>query len=366
MKRDRLRLFRLVILGAIALSGLTACSSFGPDRISPDRFDYNEAISRSSNEQMLLNLVRLRYRDAPVFLNVSSVLTQYIYSGALSINGTAGEAQGSPAYSVGGGATGLYIERPTLTYSPLTGEDYAYQLLSPIPSDLIFGLVQSGWPAGPLLAMSLQRVNSVESLPFQSHSTQSQLARQQRFRRMVSLLIELAGRDALEIQRNDENVGASRHLVFADSNDPEVLAQIGELKGLLSLDANRSDFRLTQNVVRRDPDEITVVLRSMLTLVGHLSRGVEVPPKHIAENPTAENERPEDGGLEEFLFPLRVQSSAERPGDAFVAVQYQDFWFYILHSDQRSKQTFGLLLSLFQLQSPKSPSTAPVLTVPTG
>jgi hypothetical protein len=42
-----------------------------------DSFNYNEAISRSSSEQILINLVRLRYREVPVFLAVGSVLTQY-------------------------------------------------------------------------------------------------------------------------------------------------------------------------------------------------------------------------------------------------------------------------------------------------
>lgn len=183
---------------------------------------------------------------------------------------------------------------------------------------------------------------------------------------MVSLFIELAREESLEVQRNDEDGGETRYLVFGDTNNPEVNARIGELKDLLDLDAERSEFRLTENVVRRAPDEITIVQRSMLTLMGHLARGVQVPPIHISEHRTVEGLHPGDDSLEEFLFPLRVQSGPERPGDAFVAVQYQEFWFYIPHSDLRSKQTFGLLLSLFQLQSPKTPSAAPVLTVPTG
>jgi hypothetical protein len=38
--------------------------------VPPDRFDYNEALARSSKEQLLINLVRLRYDDVPVFLAV--------------------------------------------------------------------------------------------------------------------------------------------------------------------------------------------------------------------------------------------------------------------------------------------------------
>ncbi len=63
---------------------LPACGRFGPRQIPRDSFNYNEAIARSSNEQMLINLVRLRYREVPVFLAVGSVLTQYFYGGEAS------------------------------------------------------------------------------------------------------------------------------------------------------------------------------------------------------------------------------------------------------------------------------------------
>ena len=56
----------------------------------PDRFDYNEALARSSKEQLLINLVRLRYDDVPVFLAVDSVLTQYVYAGDVTLTGSVG------------------------------------------------------------------------------------------------------------------------------------------------------------------------------------------------------------------------------------------------------------------------------------
>jgi len=63
---------------------LPACGRFGPRQVPRDSFNYNAAIARSSNEQMLINLVRLRYREVPVFLAVGSVLTQYFYGGELT------------------------------------------------------------------------------------------------------------------------------------------------------------------------------------------------------------------------------------------------------------------------------------------
>ena len=144
-------LLRLALLPVF----LCACSSIGPKRVPPDRFYYNTAIARSGNEQMLMNLVRLRYAEVPVFLALSSVLTQYTLIAELGVGGESGRFMGAPAYSVGGDAGLTYAERPRVTYSPMTGQDFAKQVLEPIPAALTFSLVQSGWPAEELLVMTL-------------------------------------------------------------------------------------------------------------------------------------------------------------------------------------------------------------------
>ena len=48
---------------------LAGCSSLGPQSVFRDRFDYVTSISESWKRQMLLNLLKVRYADAPVFLD---------------------------------------------------------------------------------------------------------------------------------------------------------------------------------------------------------------------------------------------------------------------------------------------------------
>lgn len=115
-----------------------------------------------------LNLVRLRYGDVPVFLAVDSVLTQYVYAGEASLTGSVGRASGDSLSSVIGAVGATYIERPTVTYSPITGEKFAEQLLDPIQDGLVLSLVQSGWPAYEVLIMSLERLNNLQNLTFES------------------------------------------------------------------------------------------------------------------------------------------------------------------------------------------------------
>ncbi len=347
---------------------LSACG-IGPSRVPSDRFDYNEAIARSSNEQMLLNLVRLRYRDTPVFLAVASVLQQYVVTGGVAVSGGTGNLNGFSADSIGGGANLRYIERPTITYAPLTGDEFAQQLLTPIPSDLLFSLVQSGWPPDLLLVMGVQRINHVQNLPFLSESSPEDRERERSFQHVVQLFIELAKRGGMELQRGTSgvpNTPAPRYLVFEENPDPGTQALIGELKESLHLDQGRSRFLVTDHVLGRAPDEITIRLRSVLALMGFLSRGVEIPAAHIEDGRATQNEQLGETESPSLLVPLRVHSSSERPSNAFTAVQYQGYWFSIAHSDLTSKEAFTLVTYLFQMQAPQAPSLGPVLTVPTG
>ncbi len=149
----RYRTFVVSILIMLCLY-LSACGRFGPRQIPLDSFNYNAAIARSSNEQMLINLVRLRYREVPVFLAVGSVLTQYFYGGEVTADATFGKLTSNAADKFfGAGARMVYFERPTITYSPLAGQEFTQQLLTPIPGELLFSLVQSGWPPEQLLMM---------------------------------------------------------------------------------------------------------------------------------------------------------------------------------------------------------------------
>jgi hypothetical protein len=60
---------------------------------------------------------------------------------------------------VGGNAT--YVDRPTITYTPLVGDRFTKSLLSPIPPSAIFELIQAGYPADYILLMTTRAINGV-------------------------------------------------------------------------------------------------------------------------------------------------------------------------------------------------------------
>jgi len=345
---------------------LPACSRFGPRQIPLDSFNYNAAIARSSNEQMLSNLVRLRYREVPVFLAVGSVLTQYFYGGEATADATFGKLTSNSADEFfGAKARMVYFERPTITYSPLAGQEFTQQMLTPIPSELLFSLVQSGWPPEQLLMMGLERLNHLENIHFGSMPSRESLEGLRTFQHAVRLIVELSSRRALEMQ-NSKETSNTRSFVFEQALDDGTRALINELKSMLGLNPDHSSFRVTKRVIGRNPDEITVRVRSLLTLMGFLSRGIEIPDTHIDEKRVEEMILLDDPELRSLLFPLIIHSSVERPADAFVTVKHHDHWFYIAHSDHMSKQAFSLLTYLFQMQAPQAQTLGPMITVPTS
>ena len=88
----------LMILIGLALPG---CRSVGPQTIPRDQFDYAESMRDASKEQMLLNMVGLRYAEAPMFLKVTSVINQYSLEGAVSAAAPPYQQQAAAAPPVG-------------------------------------------------------------------------------------------------------------------------------------------------------------------------------------------------------------------------------------------------------------------------
>lgn len=64
------------IIAALMTALVTGCAS-GPASLIDTRLPYNEAIKVTSEQQLLLNIVRLRYTDTPSSLAVANVTAQF-------------------------------------------------------------------------------------------------------------------------------------------------------------------------------------------------------------------------------------------------------------------------------------------------
>src|SRR5262249_2717582 len=58
-----------------------------------------------------------------------------------------------------------YSEKPTVTYTPLAGEEFATRMLTPIPLESLMLFAQSGWSPERLLLVAVQQVNDILNAP---------------------------------------------------------------------------------------------------------------------------------------------------------------------------------------------------------
>jgi hypothetical protein len=144
---------------------------------------------------MLLNMVKLRYMDPPMFLDVQQVVQQYTREGSGSIfaPGWTGNSSIAPAAS----ASGRWAESPTITYVPVSGEKFTKSLLLPeLPVDL-FSLVESGWPIDPVFEVGVRAVNGLHA---GSRTEMLRRTGDADFYRVLSMLRELQASDSFGIR----------------------------------------------------------------------------------------------------------------------------------------------------------------------
>jgi len=61
---------------------------------------------------------------------------------------------------------------------------------------------------------------------------------------------------------------------------------------------------------------------------------------------------------------VHIYSGTEAPEDAYAAVPYKGYWYWIDDTDIASKRIFTFLMILFSLAETGQPTTAPIVTVP--
>ncbi len=349
---------------ALLLLTLIGCASIGPTVIPRDRGDYLSSIADSWKEQTLINVVRLRYGDAPSFLDVSSVISNYAVGGQLTAAGIinsnlTGVAPWNSA-TFGGGVA--YQDRPTISYTPLSGDKFTKSLLRPIPPAGIFQLVQAGYPSDFVLQVTVRALNGVRN---QSVSGGQVQPADPAFYPLLEALrrLQLSGMVSMRLEkRGSEEVGK---LVLAGSRTPGVDRDLQFVKDTLHLRPGKDDeVTLAFGAVQRNDKELAVFSRSMAEILIDLASGIEVPAADVAEHRTmpsarlASAEHPRDRPL------VRILSGPAAPADAFCAIRYRNTWYWISDDDIASKRVFTMLMIFFSLAETGTTPQVPALTIP--
>jgi hypothetical protein len=357
-------MFPAVIL---IFAGLSGCASIGPGTVARDRFDYLTAISDSWKAQMLLNVVKIRYADAPVFLDVASVINQYLLEGSLGFSGSWAQNPQVPwpytaLYNWLG--AGRYAERPTITYSPLSGEKFARNLMTPIPPAGILNFLQAGYPVDLVLRLCVHTINGVRS---RYGGSARMLQADPEFYTLVEKLraIQASGEIGLRVKKTGDQ--AATLIVFGKSPDPAILADQAEVRRILGLDPKAEEFSVVYGSVAANDKEIAILTRSMMEILTDLSSYVDVPAANVEQKRTFPSPAPEVVGGVPVAPLIRILSSPQRPDDAFAAVPYRQEWYWIDDRDFASKRLFSFIMFLFTLtETEGGKQGAPIITIPAG
>ena len=358
---------RLTSVVLVAACCAISCRSIGPGTVPRDRIDYMSSIGNSWKQQTLLNIVKLRYGDIPVFLEVSQVIAGYQLQSTL----TAGIVGGNPPSSNGligpftvtgsAGTIDTYTDRPTVIYAPLTGVDFLKKLMTPIPPSAVLFLLQSGYAADLVLPITIDSINGVANESKRSMKR----AADPRFTRLGALMRDAQLANALQVRiERPKTEGETSMIVFGPSEDPEVVAKQREIRTLLGLRSDVRDLKVYYGGYSGKDDEIDMTTRSMLQVMLELAATVRVPPSDIDEGRAAPGlVAPAPGAVPEAAA-LAISSGDAKPADAFVAVQYGGRWFWISDTDIRSKFTFSFVMLMFSISETGIKGSAPVVTVP--
>lgn len=345
---------------------LTGCqSSFGPMALKNTHPAYNQAIIQTLNEQMLLNLVRLKYRDQPYFLKVGSVTASLSFDSNVGIGSEINLASAgnmiSPSLGFG------YADTPTISFQPLQGEDFLKSVLSSISFDALLVMTQSGWSIERVFGLCVERLNDLHNAPSASGPSPALEPEYTAFKQGLKLMRQLQLEHQMEIG-TDENNQVSI-LIKITAENAEAVSELSTLLKLPhSLNTQSLLFKLNNNFLHTDANTLKIRPRSIASILFYLSQNVDTPQEHIDRGLVTVTKTNQGNDFNWSKTPagefFNIHYSEDYPERAFLVVPYRDYWFYIADNDLKTKSTFMLITQLFDLQAGQTKYSGPTLTLP--
>ena len=103
-----------VIAFSLVAAFTGGCAQYGPQALTEGRPQYNVAVQQTEAQQLLLNIVRNRYNDPILFLDVTSISTGF----SREVNGNLLGSFSSGNNSGVGSLGGKIGENPFIFYAP--------------------------------------------------------------------------------------------------------------------------------------------------------------------------------------------------------------------------------------------------------
>ena len=354
-------------MSAALLLALASCGQIGPGSLGRDQIAYSRALGESQKRQTLLNVIRLRYADAPTFLDATQVISGY----QLQRNVTGGfEAfpTANPSTYLNGSGSMQYQESPTFTYQPLSGEQYAESIVRPLPPETVLPLSLGGLPIDVLFRLTVQTINGWSNATALSGAAG---AGSPEFYLLLHDLRVLQIQELLSVHqveakaRTDKPVAGEAQGVLLGIRDTDVAALrpiAAEARRLLGIPGRLREARVVYGRRAVEPGEIAILTRPMLSVLSELAYNADVPDRDVREGRTV----PTLGLVNDEERPVVIIHAGDTaPQDAFVAVDYRGHSYWISDTDFDSKLAFSVVQIIMALAA-NSHASGTVITIPAG
>lgn len=353
-----------VILIALAIFMVSGCASIGPGSVSRDRFDYVTSIGESWKHQLLLNIVKTRYLEPISFVDVGQIVAGYSLETGISLLGKGLPSTFSNSSTIEAGVSGKYTDRPTITYSPMTGSNFIRGLMLPLfPTQMLLA-VQSGHPVDIIFKLGVSSINGLHN---ENAAIEGYIPPEAKFVRVTEILrdMQMAGAINTKIVRQKENHESLFLSFLPKVGDADVSAKLRELCDLLGLDRSASQYKVVFGTIPENNREIAMQTSSVMRILVALAARIDVPEKDIIEKRTVAGVREVIGkaGLEN-RFVIKSSDVELEPNDVFAAVKYRNCWFWIDDRDIVSKRILTFLVLILTLADTGGDKPLPLITIP--
>jgi len=394
---------------AMALAALSGCG-IQSKIIEARHWELNDTIRTTTDEQLLLNIVRLRYDEVPYFLQMASVTTSFSAGANVGVGGTL--PKGAPnVLSIDAGVS--YSETPTVTWALPDSREFLGRLHAPMGADQLSVLAQSGLDLSLVYRIGVKKINRLRNLEYSVVDGVYVPPSYDRFIETFRLIEALRRDDALDLaygvyvtkvggdtKRDQMDTRAMAEALgsgvqFMTLDDPNVFQMLKlsrptfirfskrsdddprarRLRELLDLEPGKYSFGIIdtgtssketlqaalQQVtpVRGDGtlNEIVLNNRSVMEVLRLASAYVDVPPGDLSDG-IARNRVAPDAKW------LQIRNSVAEPERAWLKIKRGSIWFYIADDDVNSRVSFTLLSALFASVVGEVPGSKPLLTLP--
>ena len=163
-------------------------------RLEKSHGRYQESVRQVDEEQVLRNIVHLRYSEVPLELSVSSIAAQYELAGAAEARPFFIAPNPSNSNIIFKTFTSILPDllvsganRPTITLLPGDNSETIKRFLTPVPMETLLFLTETSWPVAVILRLWVERLNGVPNAVTASGPARGVISDFQRFRRLAEL-----------------------------------------------------------------------------------------------------------------------------------------------------------------------------------